>query len=141
MSKKLGIGGVTDVEAAPGAGRAQTVTVSGATGARTLPATSIRWALDLRSTGFEVSVLSLSRSPGPILPGSEVTLTGIARHVSVVLLEQKTQHGDWESGPAVELAPDGTFSVSVRPSGTSSYRLVGDGVDSAPLRVPVAGAS
>ena len=68
-------------------------------------------------------------------------LSGVVRRISIVLLEQKTQYGDWESGPAIEVAPDGTFSVDVRPSGTTLYRLVGDDVDSAPLRVPVAGAS
>jgi stage II sporulation protein D len=141
MSKKLGIAGVSDVLAAPDTGRARTVTVTAAAGVKTLPAASIRWALNLRSTWFRVAVLSLTRPAGPVLPGSDVILSGIVRRISIVLLEQKPQYGDWESGPAIEVAPDGTFSVGVRPNGTTLYRLVGDGVDSAPLRVPVAGAS
>jgi stage II sporulation protein D len=141
MSKKLAIAGVTDLQVTPDAGRARTVTVVGTAGAQTMPATSIRWALNLRSTWFQVSVLSLTRPAGPILPGADVALSGVVRRVAVVLLEQKTQFGDWEAGPAIEVAPDGTFSVDVRPDGTTLYRLVGDGVDSAPLPVPVAGTS
>jgi stage II sporulation protein D len=141
LSKKLNIPGVSDLEPAPATGRPTTVTVAGADGTQSVPAESIRWALGLRSTWFSVSVLSLSRPAGPILPGADVTLSGSARHVSVVLLEQKTRYGDWQQGPALQLAPDGTFTVSVRPDGTTLYRLVGDGVESAPLRVPVAGGS
>jgi stage II sporulation protein D len=141
MSKKLGIAGVSDIEASPATGRVRSVTVTGAAGSRTLGATSIRWALQLRSTWFTVAALSLSRPAGPFLPGASVTLTGVARHIAVVMLEQKTKYGDWEPGPALEVAPDGTFSVSVQPAGTTQYRLVGDGVDSAPLPVPVAGSS
>jgi hypothetical protein len=70
-----------------------------------------------------------------------VTLTGVARRVSVVLLEQKPELGDWEVGPEITPAADGTFSVTVQPDGTTLYRLVGDGVEAAPLRVPVAGSS
>jgi SpoIID/LytB domain protein len=141
MSKKLGVAGVSDIEASPASGRVRSVTVTGTAGPKTLSADSIRWALQLRSTWFTVSALSLSRPAGPFLPGASLTLTGVARHVAVVLLEQKTRYGDWEPGPALEVAPDGTFSVSVQPEGTTQYRLVGDGVDSASLSVPVAGSS
>jgi SpoIID/LytB domain protein len=141
MSKKLGIAGVSDLEASPATGRVRSVTVTGAAGQQTLPAPSIRWALQLRSTWFTIASLSLTRPAGPFLPGAQVILTGVARHVSVVLLEQKTRYGDWEPGPALQVAADGTFSVAVQPDGTTQYRLVGDDVDSAPLRVPVAGSS
>jgi stage II sporulation protein D len=141
MSRKLRIAGVSDVQATPATGRARSVAVTGRAGPVTLAAMSIRWALDLRSTWFSVAVLSITRPGGTLLPGSDVTLTGVTRGVSVAILEQKTQYGDWEQAPAIEPAADGSFSVAVRPNGTTLYRLVGDRVTSPPLRVPVAGAS
>jgi stage II sporulation protein D len=141
MSKKLGVRGVSDLETAPADGRAQTVTMTAAAGSRTFSAGSVRFSLGLRSTWFSVAVLSLSRPAGPLASGGSVTLSGVARRVSVALLEQKPAGGDWTPGPAIAPAADGTFTVTVQPGATTLYRLVGDGVTSTPLRVPVAASS
>ena len=140
VSRRLKMPGVSDLLPAPAIGHAKTVSVVGSAGPETVPATIVRWALGLRSTWFEVGVLSLTRPAGTIQPGATVTLTGVARRVPVVALEQRTGTGAWEAGPAIQPAADGTFSVDVQPAGTTQYRLVADGVQSLPLRVPVAGS-
>jgi stage II sporulation protein D len=137
LAKKLGVRGVSDLQTAPASGRARAVTVSAASGAQSVSAGSVRSALGLRSTWFQVSVLSLSRPRGMFAPGEAVPLSGVARRVSVALLEQKPSGGAWEAGPAIDPAADGSFAVTVQANATTLYRLVGDGVASTPLRLPV----
>jgi hypothetical protein len=62
-----------------------------------------------------------------VLYGEAVQLSGAARGVRGVTLEQRTGSGAWEPGPAVAPAADGSFSVMVNPLATTRYRLtVGD---------------
>ena len=72
-------------------------------------------------------------------PGAALQLTGLATGVAgPVTLEQRTPDTtEWQPGSTMTLAPDGSFSVSVVPEGTTLYRLVATKVMSAVLRVPV----
>jgi stage II sporulation protein D len=142
VSKRLGVRGVTDLKPIPATGRASRVTIVGAAGEKTVPATGIRWGLGLRSTWFTVGLLSLSRPGGTLAPGGTVTLTGIARKAGAAVLQQRAPGGAWTAGPALSaFAPDGTFTVAVSPAATTEYRLVAGGVSSQPLRVPVAAST
>ena len=50
---------------------------------------------------------------------------------------QRTAGADWQPGPAIAPAADGTFSLVVELTVTTDYRLVSGDVASRPLRVPV----
>jgi stage II sporulation protein D len=139
-SRQLGIVGVTALQPQPATGRASVVLVSGATGQVPLPASFVRGQLGLRSTWWSgVGVLTLARHGGVALPGASIQLTGVVSGVAgPVTLEQRTPDTpDWQPGPAMTLAPDGSFSISVVPEVTTLYRLVAAKVMSAVLRLPV----
>jgi hypothetical protein len=87
-----------------------------------------------------VGVTALQPRPvGVAVPGAALRLTGLVTGVAgPVTLEQRTPDTtDWQPGPAMTLAPDGSFSVSVVPEVTTLYRLVAAKVMSAVLRLPV----
>ncbi len=139
-SRQLGIVGVTALQPQPATGRASVVLVSGATGQVPLPASFVRGQLGLRSTWWSgVGVLTLARPAGVAVPGASIQLTGVVTGVvGPVTLEQRTPDTpDWQPGPAMTPAPDGSFSISVVPEVTTLYRLVAAKVMSAVLRVPV----
>ena len=66
-----------------------------------------------------------------------MTLTGKVRGVKGVTLEQSNGGGVWKPGPALALAQDGSFSVSVTPQQTTLFRLSGTGVKGDQFQVPV----
>jgi stage II sporulation protein D len=139
-SRKLGVVGVTALQPQPATGRASVVLVTGATGQVPLPASFVRGQLGLRSTWWSgVGVLTLARPAGVAVAGASLELTGLVTGVAgPVTIEQRTPDTtDWQPGPALTLAPDGSFSVSVVLQGTTLYRLVAAKVTSAVLRVPV----
>jgi hypothetical protein len=91
----------------------------------TVAATKLRGALGLRSTWFDVGVLSLV-APVPNVPlayGSSVQLTGAARGVTGVSLEQKPATGPWQVVSAVTPAADGAVRLTVAPTIQTDYRL------------------
>ncbi len=136
--KKLHVAGLTDLQPVPATGRARSVVAFGSSGELTVPASDVRRALGLRSTWITVGVLSLSRPAGTAARGASVTLTGRVEHVDGASLEQRVGSGAWQPGPALELQPGGSFTVSVAPSTTTQFRLVAGTIRSAPLRVAVA---
>jgi stage II sporulation protein D len=139
-SKALRIAGVDALRPVPPTGHAKSVVVSGRNGDVTVPASDVRRALGLRSTWMTVGLLSLSRPLGVVPEGSSVTISGKATQVQNPVLEQRSAAGgDWQTGPALSLQPDGSFSVDVWPTGTMLYRLSAGTTKSAALRVPVAG--
>lgn len=118
-------------------GRARAVNVTMATGGATVSGVGLRFALGLRSTWITVARLSLQRSGAPVAYGAELTLTGSIRGVEGASLQARAPGGAWL--PAAEPVPaaDGTFSVAVKPVGTTVYRLAGaDGLGPL-LKVPV----
>jgi stage II sporulation protein D len=138
VSKRLGLAGVADLRGVPSDGHAARVVVTDEDGETTLPATSVRRALELRSTWFRAGVLSLSRPAGAVGSGRPTTLSGVVKRLRNVVLEQRRVGATWEPGPELDLAPDGTFSVVVTPSAATDYRLAAGSVRAQPLRVRVA---
>lgn len=118
-------------------GRARAVNVTMAAGGATVSGGGLRFGLGLRSTWIKIAVLSLQRSGAPAVWGADLTLTGSIRGVEGVSLQARAPGGPWL--PAADLVPaaDGTFSATVKPVGTTVYRLAGaDGLGPL-LKVPV----
>jgi stage II sporulation protein D len=107
------------------AGRVATVDLFAQTVDLSVAATKLRGALGLRSTWFDVGILSLtppSPSP-PIAYGSSVQLTGVIRGLSGVSFEQRPVATPWESVGPVTPAADGSLRLTASPTITTDYRL------------------
>lgn len=100
--------------------------------------TDLRRALRLRSTWFDVGLLAIDPPPPPVVYGSQVRLTGIARGVSGVSLEQRPTLSTWQPVGQVVPEQDGTFATVVSPLVTTYYRLTAGLLAGATIRVPVA---
>jgi len=88
-------------------------------------ATTFRNALGLRSTWFDVGILSLT-PPAPSVPvpyGTTVQLGGLIRGVSGVSLEQRTALASWGAVGPVTPALDGSVHLTEQPTITTDYRL------------------
>jgi stage II sporulation protein D len=118
-------GAITDMKTTRNnSGRVGSVDVLGLL-TTTVPGTKLRGALGLRSTWFDVGVLSLT-APVPNIPivyGSSVQLTGAARGVGGVSLEQKPAAGAWQVTGAVTPAADGSVRLTVTPTIQTDYRI------------------
>jgi len=130
---------VVDVQVVPTAsGRPASVTLLKKTGESILlKAADVRARLGLRSTAFRIGVLRIAPPPAARESGSAVVVSGLARDVDAPLLEKLGANGSWL--PSVKVAPasDGTFTVTVRPTATSTYRLSADGEPGPALTVTV----
>ena len=82
----------------------------------------VRSRLGLRSTMIRIGVLRLRRVPGPYLPGTTVKIEGVARDVDEPVL-QRLSGTTWVKAAKVVPKPDGSFSVTVKPTETTRYRL------------------
>ena len=83
----------------------------------TVGANTVQGALGLRSTWFDVGVLSLS-PPIPSLPvpyGSTVQLSGVVRGVDGVSLEQRPSSATWQPVGPVVTQTDGTVQLTGDP--------------------------
>ncbi len=125
-AKALGIAGeLIDLQTVNGpTGRVQKVVAVSTTASTTFHGETVRSALGLRSTWFSVRWLALAKSQ--TLPQgnvSPVTLTGIVRGFSGVQLEAKPSGSVWAPVGPVTPNADGSFSIAVRPSVTTAYRL------------------
>ena len=101
--------------------------------------TKFRSALGLRSTWFDVGILSLL-PPAPSAPvpyGTTIQLTGTIRGVSGVSLEQRTSLADWGAVGAVAPAPDGSLRLTEQPTVTTDYRLATPAAAAAYVRIRV----
>ena len=105
----------------------------------TVPATTLRDAIGLRSTWFTVGVMSLS-APVPSAPvayGTPLTLIGTVRGIPGVTLEQRVSGGTWQSvGPVAS----GLLKLTQRPTITTDYRLATTTAAAAFVRIRVAPA-
>jgi stage II sporulation protein D len=137
VSRALNVPGLIDLKTVPATGRARAVVAIGRYGDVSMPAGVLRRSLGLRSTWIRVGVLSLSRSAGPVAAGSPVTLFGRVQLLKGVTLEQRSPGGAWQAGPAITVAPDSSFSISVTPAATTEYRLAAGTTKGAVLRVVV----
>jgi stage II sporulation protein D len=120
-------------------GRAVTVAAVDAAGFETdVRGTDFRFGLHLDSTLVRIGKLALEPPADPVSAGQAAILTGSARGVAAPVLEQRTAGGPWEPGPPLALAPDGSFSVTVRPVATTDFRLTADGGSTGLVQVVVA---
>jgi len=130
---------VVDVKLEPTeSGRPLSVTLVKKTGADVLlRAADVRAALGLRSTAFKLGVLRVARPTPSPRSAAPVVISGVARDVTVPLLEKFGARGTWL--PSVNLKPraDGAFVATVRPKLTTTYRLVADGVVGPALTITV----
>jgi stage II sporulation protein D len=120
-----------------GSGRVTTVTFVGTNGSIAAPAGDLRRRLGLRSTWFTVGVLSLAGPTTTVVYGSTARLSGVARGVPGVSLQQRSSSG-WADVARVTAAKDATVSMPIKPTATTQYRLASGKVATAAVRVPVA---
>src|SRR5262249_21338140 len=139
LGRMLHMGGaVSDVRTTVNSsGRVTTLTATTAAGERSMDAAKLRAVLGLRSTWFAVGVLSLSAPSTPVTYGSNARLTGVARGVRPVQLQQRSG-GTWQLIAGLKAAKDGSISVAVKPTATTQYRLASGKVAAAAARVSVA---
>jgi stage II sporulation protein D len=131
-------GRVLDLRTDAGAsGRVRTLTVVGAKGDRTMSGAAVRAALGLRSTWFQIGMLSLAPPARPLVFGSEAQLTGVVRGLPRVTLATRPYGGQWK--PLAPLVPrGGQVSASVAPKLTTDYRLSTGKMRSGIVRLSVA---
>jgi stage II sporulation protein D len=130
-------GKLLDVEtvAAP-SGRVQGVVATGSKGEATATGSEIRAALGLRSTWFQVGVLALGAPAAPLTYGTTAALSGTARGVSSVELQELVA-GGWR--PVSKLTPHGgAVAPRVKPDQSSRFRLVAGAIASEAIAVAVA---
>ena len=139
LGRTLHLGGaVTDVRTTVNpSGRVATLTAVTADGERPVDGAALKKALGLRSTWFSVGVLSLSPPAGPVTYGSTTRLTGIARGVRPLELQQRAG-GTWQFVGGLTAAKDGSLTIPVKPTVTTQYRLATGKVTAAAARVSVA---
>ena len=127
VGKKLGLHVVRDllVDRGP-SGRVTKVKLKVRAGTRVMESQDFRRALDLRSTWFNVRVLNLDPPLARALADRPVKLNGFVRGLRDVRLEQQVNGGAWTTVRPVKTRPDGRFTVTVSPGGTTSYRLATD---------------
>jgi stage II sporulation protein D len=131
-------GKLLDVQTvAASSGRVQSVVATGSKGEVTATGGEVRSALGLRSTWFQVGVLALGAPATPLTYGMATALSGTARGVSSVELQQLGSAGDWQT--VSTLTPrGGSVAPKVRPEQSSQFRLVVGKIASDAVSVAVA---
>jgi len=134
-------GDLVALQPTPGpSGHVTQVDAVGSKGDVRLTGGDVRSVLGLRSTWFTVGWLALVPPAAAVPYGGAATLTGTVRGLTSVSLEQRAPGGSWQTAGAVAPAADGSFSITVHPSGTTEYRLAAGGVLAGLVSVPVAPA-
>jgi stage II sporulation protein D len=124
VARKLGLRAVRDLRVERGpSGRATAIALRVPSGVRRFDSQDFRRALDLRSTWFTVRVLRLDPVAKPVPKGRPKVLKGFVRKLSRVRLQQQVAGGAWTTVRPVRTRPDGRFTVTVTPRGTTAYRL------------------
>jgi stage II sporulation protein D len=141
IAQKLELGGVPiDLTAKKnGSQRVSTVVATFADGrTKSIEAQTVRSGLELRSTWFDLGVLSLAKPVAPVAFGAKSTLTVVARGLKAATLEQKVD-GAWQAVGTIK--PSATpIAVSISPTATTEYRLATGSAATPPVRVLVAPA-
>lgn len=118
--------------------RVSSVTGVGSGGEATATGADVRRALRLRSTWFRIGMLSLAPQTAPVTYNQPLALSGLARGLPSISLEQRPPRGAWRTVGPVAPGRDGSVSVSIRPKETSQYRLASGKARSGAVIVPVA---
>lgn len=119
-------------------GRLRSLTFQTVNGSEAVPAALLRTALALRSTWVSIGVLRLDRPRGPIVFGSSVTLTGLARGMQSSTLSSSFDGAAWSPVGALVPQAGGLVSLSVKPGRTTRYRIEIEGAASPALLLQVA---
>jgi hypothetical protein len=132
-------GKLTDVamQTAP-SGHVLNVTAVGSQGDSTMTGSDLRRTLNLRSTWFRIGVLSLATPQAPVTYGKNVALSGVARRLPSVRLDQRQQGTPWQQVRPISPGPGGSVNVSAKPRVPTDYRLVSGAARSAVAHVSVA---
>lgn len=130
---------ITDVRLETGpTGRVQKVIAVTPRGESSATGSDLRRALKLRSTWFRIGVLALETPDAPVTFGKKVSLSGIARSIPSVRLEQRQPGTPWRQVGPVAPGPGGAVTVSAKPREPTSYRLASGSVRSGAAHVSVA---
>jgi stage II sporulation protein D len=119
-------------------GRLRTLTLQTATGPSKVPVGLLRTGLGLRSTWVTIGVLRLDQPKGTAVAGTPVRLTGIARGLPAPVLASSVDGGAWTQVGALERDPGGSFSIDIKPTRTTRYRIQVKSAASAAVIVQVA---
>ena len=119
-------------------GRVGTVVAAGPAADTEVNAGDVRRLLGLRSTWFRVGVLALAKPEAPLEPGHQLTLSGIARGLRGVTLEQRAAGSPWAPLAKVKPNAGGGLAVAVKPTVTTQYRLAAGNARSEVVRLVVA---
>jgi 5-hydroxyisourate hydrolase-like protein (transthyretin family) len=130
-------GHLLDVQTlAASSGRVHDVVATGSRGQVTADGSKVRSALGLRSTWFSVGVLALGPPPQPVAFGTAAQLTGTARGVSKVELQQRGADGTWQT--VAKLTPRaGAVASRIRPKESGRFRLAVGTISTSPVAVAV----
>jgi SpoIID/LytB domain protein len=129
-------GRLLDVTITPNAsGRVHSVTALTNLGQWTALGADVRHALGLRSTWFNIGTLALARPAKPAVFGARFGLSGVARGLGKVTLEERPTGGAWRPLRSVAGA---RFTAPVRPQVTTFYRLTAGDARSGVVRLVVA---
>ncbi|MBA2537493.1 MAG: SpoIID/LytB domain-containing protein [Actinobacteria bacterium] len=110
--------------------RVASVRATGATTTRSIPSSTMRTKLGLRSTWFYVGVLSLEHAPGTVVYGSSSALSGLARRGGTAgwgsTHLQRKRYGETSWTTVADITPlsDGSWSRTAKPIITTDYRIV-----------------
>jgi stage II sporulation protein D len=116
-------------------GRVETVTALTDRGRWSALGTHVRRALGLRSTWFAIGTLALARPVEPAIFGARFGLTGVARGLGAVSLEERRAGEGWR---ALRSVSGSSFTAAIRPQVTTYYRLTAGDARSGVVRVSVA---
>jgi stage II sporulation protein D len=139
LAKQLGLRDpVEDVTYVPGTpGKPAVVRLTTADGGTSdVRLSEVRSRLGLKSTSFRLGVLRLDR-PAPLSAGGVLRLTGVARNIADVVLEQRGSSGAWVTVKRLAPASNGTFAITLKLTATTVYRLSSDGLAGPPVTARV----
>jgi stage II sporulation protein D len=132
-------GRLSDVTMETGpSGRVQTVTALDPQGESSMSGSDVRRALNLRSTWFRIGVLSLASPEAPVTFGKNTSLSGVARRLPSVRLDQRAPGSAWRPVRSISPGPGGSVTVSTKAREPTDYRLVSGTARSAIAHLAVA---
>ncbi len=120
-------------------GRVAAVTLVGQAASTQVAGTDLRRLLGLRSTWFDVGVLTLEAEKPLLVFGDKGVLRGVVRGLAGVTLERKLPGGAWEPAGEPKVQDDGTFAVPLGKLRLSTaFRLTSAAAPGLPARIRVA---
>jgi stage II sporulation protein D len=142
MAQLIGSGGtILDVRTTRNrSGRAAQVVGVTAQAEIGVTAASLRERLGLRSTWFTLGMLRLDRPAKTATYGTRVRLTGLARGLAGVTLEERRSGGAWTRVPRAARVSGAVLTASVRAVAPTEYRLAAGSVRTPTARLAVAPA-